>query len=71
MRATWAKAASVWRTSGWPASGWYCLGCALPARAPWPAHGSSAWQRAASIGAGAAGMAGAIVVRSAACMLCY
>jgi hypothetical protein len=33
MRATATKAASVWRTSGWPATRWYCLGWAVPARA--------------------------------------
>jgi hypothetical protein len=29
-------------TSGWPAMGWYCVGCAVPARLPLPAHGTSA-----------------------------
>jgi hypothetical protein len=47
-RSTPAKAASVCSTSGRPATGRYCLGkaaspCApAPARAPVPAHGSSA-----------------------------
>jgi hypothetical protein len=39
------NAASVCSTSGRPASGWYCLGWAPPARNPAPAQGSSAHSR--------------------------
>ena len=47
MRATRANAASVCATIGWPATRWYCFGCAVPAREPVPAQGSRAWQRGA------------------------
>jgi len=41
-RATAAKAASVCNTMGCPATGWYCFGWAVPARAPLPAQGIKA-----------------------------
>ena len=42
MRGTAPNAASVWRIIGTPATGWYCLGPAVPAREPLPALGSRA-----------------------------
>jgi hypothetical protein len=49
-RATPLKAASVCSTMGCPAITWYCLGWAVPAREPLPAHGIRANRRAASAG---------------------
>ena len=54
IRCTGPNAASVCRTIGAPATGWYCLGCAVPAREPVPAQGSSAKQRASPCAAAAA-----------------
>jgi hypothetical protein len=56
MRGTAVNAASVWRTIGAPASVWYCLGCAVPARVPVPAQGTSARQRGGGRGEDAAVM---------------